>query len=419
MRRRCRMYDKRLRVSDVGENREDLAVERVRETSGLIGAALDAEDDHSACAVREILLREFRLREGRILDPGDLRVLLEVLCDRERVFAVARDAERQRLDALEEDPRGIRRERRALVADPYREKANRKRDGLKRLREVVCEPEAVVTGVWLVVERELGVGPVEAAFLDHYAADSRAVSADPLRKGVDDEVRAVVKRPQKRRRRKRGVHDERKVVPVRDFRILLYVRDVKGGVADRLDKEKPSLLVYRRFDGPKVVDGGEVHLDARVREDRVELAERAAVEVRGSDNLVASAGDVRDGEEDRRRAGGERLRSRAALERRDALGEDVVRRVHEASVDVAKLPETEEVGPVLGVAEVVGRRPVDRNGACVSRGVAEGRLSCVDCQRFNVEFLVAHVAFSFLSFGREHYRISPSHCIIGNNPPCP
>ena len=91
------------------------------------------------------------------------------------------------------------------------------------------------------------------------------------------------------------------------------------------------------------------------------------------------------------------------------VGEDVVRRVHEASVDVAKLAEAKEVGPVLGVAEVVGRRPVDRNGACVSRGVAEGRLSCVDCQRFNVEFLVAHVVFSFLSFGREHYRTSLGH----------
>ena len=77
--------------------------------------------------------------------------------------------------------------------------------------------------------------------------------------------------------------------------------------------------------------------------------------------------------------------------------------------------EAEEVGPVLGVAEVVGGRPVDRNGPCVRGGVAEGRLSCVDGQRFNVEFLVAHVAFSFLSFGREHYRISPSHCIIGIN----
>ena len=191
MRRRCRMYDKRLRVSDVGENREDLAVERVRETSGLIGAALDAEDDHSASAVRKILLREFRLREGRILDPGDLRVLLEVLCDRERVFAVARDAERQRLDALEEDPRRVRRERRALVADPYREKANRKRDGLERLREVVCEPEAVVACVRLVVERELGVGPVEAAFFNDDTADAGAVPADPLRKRVNHEVGAV------------------------------------------------------------------------------------------------------------------------------------------------------------------------------------------------------------------------------------
>ena len=181
VRRRCRMYDKRLRVSDVGENREDLAVERVRETSGLLRATLDAEDDHSACAVRKILLREFRLCEGRVLDPRDLRVLLEVLCYRERVFAVARDTKRQRLDALEEDPRGVRRERRALVADTDREKADRKRDWLEWLGEIVSEPEAVVAGVRLVVERELWVAPVEAALLDNYAAYSGTVSANPFR----------------------------------------------------------------------------------------------------------------------------------------------------------------------------------------------------------------------------------------------
>lgn len=41
-----------------------------------------------------------------------------------------------------------------------------------------------------------------------------------------------------------------------DLGISFDVRDVKGGVADSLDKQKPGLLVYRRFDGREVVDGG-------------------------------------------------------------------------------------------------------------------------------------------------------------------
>ena len=108
-----------------------------------------------------------------------------MLCDRERVFTVARDAKRQRLDALKEYPRGVRRERRALIADSNRKQADRKRNGLKRLGEVVSEPKAVVARVRLVVERELGVAPVEAALLYDDSANARAVSADPLRKRVD------------------------------------------------------------------------------------------------------------------------------------------------------------------------------------------------------------------------------------------
>lgn len=58
------------------------------------------------------------------------------------------------------------------------------------------------------------------------------------------------------------------------------------------------------------------------------------------------------------------LRQRAALERRKALFEDVVRRIHETGVDVAELLEREEVRAVLGVVEVVRRRPVYRHGPC-------------------------------------------------------
>ena len=234
------------------------------------------------------------------------------------------------------------------------------------------------------------------------------MSADPLRERVDHEVRAVVEGAEERRRRERGVHDERKVVAVRNLRVLLDVRDVKGRVADGLDEEKPSLLVNRCLDSPEVVDGREVRLDADVRQDGVELAERAAVEVARRHDLVACAGDVGDGEVDGRRAARKGLGRRAALKRRDALGEDVVRGVHEPRVDVAEFPESEEVGAVLGVAEVVGRGPIDWHGARLGGGVAERLLPCVNRQRLDVVFPVAHFHSPFvwsLSCQRGYYRI--------------
>ena len=81
----------------------------------------------------------------------------------------------------------------------------------------------------------------------------------------------------------------------------------------------------------------------------------------------------------------------AALERREALFEDVVRRVHEPGVDVAELLQREEVRAVLGVVEVVRRRPVHRNGA--GERVRLGLLlPSMDRKRLQMKF--AHISRS-------------------------
>ena len=86
--------------------------------------------------------------------------------------------------------------------------------------------------------------------------------------------------------------------------------------------------------------------------------------------------------------GGERRR--AALERGDALLEDVGGRVHDPGVDVPELLQREEARPVVGVVERVGRRLVDRDGAGVRPG--RGLLPGVDLQRLEsvALLLVAH-----------------------------
>ena len=262
------------------------------------------------------------------------------------------------------------------------------------------EAQAVVAAVRLVEERELRVGPVEVARVDHDAADARAMSADPLREGVDDDVRAVLDRAQQRRGRERRIHDERQMVLPRDGRIGLDVCHVEAGIADRLDVDRARLLVDRGLDGGEVVDGREAHRDALLRQDRVELRERPAVEVVRRDDLVAQLREVRDREVDRRRARGEGQRGRAAVERRETLLEHVVRRVHQAGVDVARLLEAEQVGAVLRVTEVVGRRAVDWDVAGQGCGVRV-LLSRVDGQGLEMELAIAaHVPalLSLLAF---------------------
>ena len=111
------MDDQRLRVADVGEQREDLDV--VDEPPAGLDAALHAERHDAAEAAGEVLLgllvAGMRL-EARVADPGDLGPRLEPLGDRQRVLAVAGDAQRQRLEALQEQERVERAERGADVA---------------------------------------------------------------------------------------------------------------------------------------------------------------------------------------------------------------------------------------------------------------------------------------------------------------
>ena len=68
--------------------------------------------------------------------------------------------------------------------------------------------------------------------------------------------------------------------------------------------------------------------------------------------------------------GRERERRDAAFERRDALLEHVLRRVHDAGVDVAEFLQAEQVRGVLGAVELVGRGLIDRHRDGIGRLIA-------------------------------------------------
>ena len=52
---------------------------------------------------------------------------------------------------------------------------------------------------------------------------------------------------------------------------------------------------------------------------------------------------------------------RTALKGGNALLQHVICRVHDARIDVAELLQREQIARVLGVAELVGRRLIDRH----------------------------------------------------------
>ena len=205
----------------------------------------------------------------------------------------------------------------------------------------------------------------------------------------------MLDRTQQRRRREGRVHHERQIVPVGDLGVLLDIRHAKSRVADRLNVDEARLLVDRRLDRVEVVQVREADRDALLRKNRVELGKGPAVEVVRRDDLVSTLRDIGDREVDRRRAGGERQRGHAALERREALLQRVVRRVHEAGVDIARHLEREQVRAMLGVVEVERRRPIDRHVARLRVRLGDF-LSRVDrqCLQVILSLLLAHLMTS-------------------------
>ena len=114
-----------------------------------------------------------------------------------RVLHVARHAQVQRLDALQDLERGHRRHARAEVAQALAPRAQQERSDRRFLGEVhVVEPRVRRSEFREAAAR----GPVEAAGIDHQAADHDAVAAEKLGRRVEHEVRALLERPLQIRR---------------------------------------------------------------------------------------------------------------------------------------------------------------------------------------------------------------------------
>ena len=214
--------------------------------------------------------------------------------------------------------------------------------------------------------------------------------ADEFRRGVHYDVRAVLDGAQEVRRRKGVVDDDGDALRVCRLGDGLDVHEVGVRVADGLDEDAFRV----RTDGigePLCarlrLDKG--HVDApvlcRVREEVV----GAAIDGLLRDDVVARMGECLDRRRDRRCARGKGECRRAALECRDALFKDVLRRIHQASVDVARILECKAVGSVLRIVEDVRGRLIDRHRTRIRHGIGF-LLSDAHLQGFKMIVFLAH-----------------------------
>ena len=197
-------------------------------------AARDLKGEDGAAAVREVLLiqRVVRMvRQRRMVDARDLRVRRQPRDNSLRVLRVAVEAQRERLDALQQQEGVERGDGRAGVAQENGADVGHKGCLACRLHE----RDAVVAGVRRGELRIAAAGsPVERTGIDDDAAERRAVAAEELRGGVDDDVRAERDDLDPVGRAERVVDDERQAVAVGDGGNGLDVRNVAVRVAQRL-----------------------------------------------------------------------------------------------------------------------------------------------------------------------------------------
>ena len=382
------MDDEAARVADVGQVGEEL--QRVdeppaRRATVAVGGA-EAEREHRPGPPAEVLARQGVLRmilEPGVGHPGHPRVVAKEPRHAERVGGVALHAERQRLEALEQQEGVDRREARPGVA--HRLGPHLHQEAV--VAERIVEPQPVIRGRRVRDRRHVAV--VEPAGLEHRPADAVAMSADELGGGVQHDGGAPVDGPAEVRRGECVVHDQRNAMRGGQRGQRLEVQNAAARIADRLAVEGSR---RRRDRGLPVFQPGRVHevdADRELAEGVGELGDRAAVEMRGGHDLVPGREQRHQRHELRRHAAGHGHRAGGVLQRRQSLLEDGGGRVADPGVDVAVLLELEELGGRLRVVEDVGGRLVDRYRAGADHRV--GHVAGVQHARLEAELASARL----------------------------
>ena len=124
---------------------------------------------------------------------------------------------------------------------------------------------------------------------------------------------------------------------------------------------RPAHARGRAGKGIRVRSVNEPRLNADLLEGIGKEVPRPAVEVGGRDDIVAGTGEGEDRIGGRRLGRRNRKRGNAAFDGRKALLKGVLRRIHNSGVNVAQLLESEQIGDVFGVPELIRRCLRDRH----------------------------------------------------------
>ena len=227
--------------------------------------------------------------QQRVADARHERLAGQELDHLLGVAHVALHAQRQRLDALQDQPGGVRAHAGAEVAQAFAPRAQQEGadGGFLGEHHVV---EAVVglaqLGEFAAAERV----PVEAAAVHHHAADHRAVAAQELGGRVVDQVGAVLERLHQPGRGEGRVHQQRHAGLVGDRAHRGNVQHVQARVAHGLAEEAAWCSGRIAARQPSMSPGlTKVVVDAEAAQRVVQQVLRAAVQRGAGHDVRAGA----------------------------------------------------------------------------------------------------------------------------------
>lgn len=369
-------------------------LQAVHEVDGILACAFQSEGYDAARAVGEVFLRQFVVLvalQSAIVYPGYTRMLLQVFSYRLGVAAVLGDTQMEGLQSEIEQERVLRR----LDGTEVAHQLCRCLGDVCHLAECLRVGQPVVRGVGLGQSGEL-VGmcvPVEIAAVDDCSAHTHGVSVHILGRGVGHDVGSPFKRTAVDRGSERVVDNQGYPVAVGDACELLDVEHLYARVGDGLAEEgfgvRTEGLADFLFAGISVDEGA---VDAHLFESDTEEVERAAIDCRGTDEVVAGFTDVVDGIEVGCLSRGGQHGAHAAFECGNLGCHGVVGRVLQTGIEIAVLFQVEEACHLFAAAIFEGGALVDGEYTRLS---VLGCPSCLDtqCAAFS---LLCHNVISFI-----------------------
>ena len=295
------MNDERLGIADIGQMRDQL--EAVHELFRAGSIAFEHEGQDTTEAAGEILFGRGMCRmagKAGIVHGLDIRMRCKPLGESQGIFTGALDSQGQCLQALQQHE-GIER---ALawtpVAQAFDTAADDELDVAKGTADAkhIVKHHAVIAGRRRGELRILAIAPVEGACIHDHATHAGAMTADPLRGGLDHDMRTEFQRLADRAASAEGVvHNQGQIMLFRQRDKGLEVRHGKAWIADGFEIDRFRLRIDQRFITLHPHAIREPGLDADAFEGVLELVVGAAVEMRGGDKVIANRRDVVDGDE--------------------------------------------------------------------------------------------------------------------------